>query len=124
MLMSEKRFKLNDKGSFILEDEEPLKPLGKVVDLLNEQQATIEQLQEELELTANTKLFSRRKLEEENEQLRQQLNDCEKFRHSVFKRMNELTDQLKEKEEDEKLYAEEILKLREINEFNELGGDY
>ena len=63
-------------------------------------------------------------LVDENEQLRQELNDCEKFRHSVFKRMNELTDQLKEKEEDEKLYAEEILKLREINEFNELGGDY
>ena len=44
--MSEKRFKLNDKGSFILEDGEPLKPLGKVVDLLNEQQATIRRLQD------------------------------------------------------------------------------
>ena len=63
-------------------------------------------------------------LNDENEQLRQELNDCEKFRHSIFKRMNELTDKLKEKEEDEKQYAEEILKLREINQFNELGGDY
>ena len=43
--MSEKRFKLNDKGSFILEDGEPLKPLGKVVDLLNEQQSRIEMLE-------------------------------------------------------------------------------
>ena len=44
--MSEKRFKLNDKGSFILEDGEPFQPLGKVVDLLNEQQATIRKLQD------------------------------------------------------------------------------
>ena len=40
--MSEKRFKLNDKGSFILEDGEPLKPLGKVVDLLNEPQEQLD----------------------------------------------------------------------------------
>ena len=67
-------------------------------------------------------------LVDENEQLRQELNDCEKFRHSVFKRMNELTDQLKEKEEDEKLSAKEIVELnktkKELIEFNELGGDY
>ena len=67
-------------------------------------------------------------LYDENRELRQELNDCEKFRHSVFKRMNELTDQLKEKEEDEKLYAQEIVELnktkKELIEFNELGGNY
>lgn len=75
-------------------------------------------------LKVNEAVILLNELAEENEQLRQELNDCEKFRHSIFKRMNELTDKLKEKEEDEKQYAEEILKLREINQFNELGGDY
>lgn len=42
--MSEKRFKLNDKGSFILEDGEPLKPLGNVVHKLNEQDEEIRKL--------------------------------------------------------------------------------
>lgn len=62
-----------------------------------------EQLRFQLDECSNNKLFSRRELERENEQLRQQLA---------------------EKQEEEKLYAEEILKLREINQFNELGGDY
>lgn len=44
----------------------------EIVDLLNEQQTTINKLQEELELTAKNKLFSRRKLEEENEQLKKE----------------------------------------------------
>ena len=42
--------------------------------------------------------------------------------------INELKAQLREKEEDEKLYANEILELRETNkellQFKELGGDY
>ena len=79
-------------------------------------------------LKVNEAVILLNELAEENEQLRQELNDCEKFRHSVFKRMNELTDQLKEKEEDEKLYAQEIVELnktkKELIEFNELGGDY
>lgn len=33
-------------------------------------------------------------LKEENEQLRKELNDCEKFRYTVFKRMGELNDEL------------------------------
>ena len=32
-------------------------------------------------------------LEKENEQLRNGLNDCEKFRYQVFKRMEELNDE-------------------------------
>ena len=42
--------------------------------------------------------------------------------------IEELQSKLKEKEEDEKLYANEILELRETNkewlQFKELGGDY
>ena len=42
--------------------------------------------------------------------------------------INELQAQLREKEEDEKLYANEIFELRKTNEewlqFKELGGDY
>ena len=32
------------------------------------------------------------KLKEENEQLKQQINDCEKLRHYLFKKMDELRD--------------------------------
>ena len=42
--------------------------------------------------------------------------------------INELQAKLREKEEDEKLYANEIVELRKTNEewlqFKELGGDY
>ena len=33
------------------------------------------------------------KLQKENEQLQKELNDCEKFRYQVFKRMEELNDE-------------------------------
>ena len=44
----------------------------EVVDLLNEQSERIKSLEMELDLIANTKLFSRRKLEEENKQLKEE----------------------------------------------------
>lgn len=41
----------------------------------------------------NDRCYERiRELEEENEQLKQQLNDCEKLRHYLFKKMDELRD--------------------------------
>ena len=58
--MSDERFKLNDKGSFILEDGEPLKPLGKVVDLLNKQQATLIKQDEEIRKLKRTERSWRR----------------------------------------------------------------
>ena len=67
--MSEKRFKLNDKGSFILEDGEPLKPLGNVVHKLNEQQATInKQLGQIIELQDKYRIleFNHSRLEKRN----------------------------------------------------------
>ena len=55
-----------------------------VCEKLNEQQATIQSLKEELELTANTKLYSRRKLEEENEQMKKQLEKIPKTIRKVW----------------------------------------
>ena len=88
--------------------------LQELINLLMEQQATINKLNDELELTANTKLYSRRELEKKVDE--QQAT------------INELKAKLREKEEDERLYANEILELRETNKehikFKSLGGDY
>ena len=83
--MSEKRFVCIDVGYgddwYITDNGKRLSEM-EIVDLLNEQQATIQQLKE----------------------------------------------QLKQKEQEERLYANEILELREANkefiQFKELGGDY
>ena len=76
---------------------------SEVVDLLNEQQATIEQLQD----LCGESDSENAKLRIENKKLKAQL---------------------REKEEDEKLYANEILELRETNKehikFKSLGGNY
>ena len=84
-MMSEKRFEVDgveverfmlvfgDDGTRVVDNQ-----TGKelyaidVVDLLNEQQSTIEQLQKE------------------NKQLQKELNNCEKFRYTVFKRIREI----------------------------------
>ena len=75
----------------------------KVVDLLNEQQATISQLQD----LCGESDGENAKLRIENKKLKAKL---------------------KEKEEDEQLYANEILELRKTNDewlqFKDLGGDY
>lgn len=82
--MSEKRFTFYyERGNeVVIEDNGKRLSNKKVVDLLNEQQATI----------------------------------------------NELKAQLREKEREERLYANEILELRKTNEehikFKSLGGDY
>ena len=97
--------KITDNGELIT--------LGEVVDLLNEQQDTIfklqdlcgksdgenaklrienNELQEEIKLLKPTNVEQYEQivqLQEENEKLRKELNDCEKFRYQVFKRMNE-----------------------------------
>ena len=89
----------------------------EIVDLLNEQQATIDKLRVDIRATRTTI----RKLQDlcgesdsENAKLRQEIK--------------ELKAQLREKEQDEQLYANEILELREANkefiQFKELGGDY
>ena len=108
--MNEKRFTL-EISSFsgkhmkflnILDNGKRLKS-EDIVDLLNEQQATIEQLQD----LCGKSDGENAKLRIENKKLKAQL---------------------REKEEDEKLYANEILELRETNKehikFKSLGGNY
>ena len=97
--------KITDNGELIT--------LGEVVDLLNEQQDTIFKLQdlcgksdyENAKLRIENKMLEKevnllkptnieqyeqiQKLQEENEKLRKELGDCEKFRYTVFKRLNE-----------------------------------
>ena len=111
--MSEKRFK--QFGLWIIDDtnsnvnsvadliDTKLMSTNEVVDLLNEQQATIRKLQD----LCGESDGENAKLRIENKKLKAKL---------------------KEKEEDEQLYANEIVELRETNkqwlEFKELGGDY
>ena len=109
--MSEKRFTYGETIDYNFFDVfEEKKYLGmiqrdstKIVDVLNEQQATIEQLQD---LCGES--------DSENAKLRQEIK--------------ELKAQLREKEEDERLYANEIVKLnkeaKEVLDFKSLGGDY
>ena len=73
--MSEKRFVCIDVGYgddwYITDNGKRLSEM-EIVDLLNEQSERIKSLEMELDLIANTKLFSRRKLEEENKQLKKE----------------------------------------------------
>ena len=55
------------------------------VDKLNEQQATIQQLQDLCGKSDGENM----KLRIENKRLQKELNDCEKFRYTVFKRLND-----------------------------------
>ena len=64
-------FCIKEEGEVVLETI-PLSIAEKVRDKLNEQQSTIEQLQKE------------------NKQLQKELNNCEKFRYTVFKRIREI----------------------------------
>ena len=72
--MSEKRFeRWNDHSCKVKDNQEDiLLRWEDVVKKLNEQQSTIEQLQKE------------------NKQLQKELNNCEKFRYTVFKRIREI----------------------------------
>lgn len=73
--MSEKRFVCIDVGYgddwYITDNGKRLSEM-EIVGLLNEQSERIKSLEMELDLIANTKLFSRRKLEEENKQLKKE----------------------------------------------------
>ena len=78
------------------------KPLDMdmIVGLLNEQQATINEYKENwddmVELATKTSLRNV-ELDEQIGQLRKELNDCEKFRYTVFKRIGELNDERRTK---------------------------
>lgn len=98
--MSEKRFSETVRNCYyasLVFDKKTQEELGtsKVVGLLNEQQAIITELNKQIEQLnlAIDDLLSHTNYDEikkENEQLRKELNDCEKFRYTVFKRIGEI----------------------------------
>ena len=81
--MTEKRFKYKITDGFF--DGDVLISIKEVVDLLNEQQATIRKLQD----LCGQSDSENAKLRIENKRLQEELNDCEKFRYQVFKRLND-----------------------------------
>ena len=112
--MSEKRFTFEyDDGQWgvpLFYDDGKKLCFDEVVGLLNEQQATIEQLEK-----VNGENFAKRRLLEQH--------------NLVLRNENEqLRKELQEKQEDEKLYANEILELnktkKEMLNFRNLGSDY
>ena len=114
-MMSEKRFIFYeyDDGTETIEDTEENEYYhfsNELVGLLNEQQATITHLEK-----VNGKNFAKRRLlEQDNLILR---NENEQLRQTI-----------KEMQQDEQLYANEIVKLnkeaKEVLNFKTLGGDY
>ena len=95
--MSEKRFeRWNDYSCKVKDNQKDILLNWKdVVKKLNEQQAIITELNKQIEQLnlAIDDLLSHTNYDEikkENEQLRKELNDCEKFRYTVFKRIGEI----------------------------------
>ena len=108
--MTEKRFRYTDNGFVIdYQSEQKVLNLCDVVELLN---MLHEENQELRKKNAKRKRKNKhhrtvieelgavimgykgviKELKEENEQLKQQLTDCEKLRHYIFKKMDELRD--------------------------------
>ena len=115
----------------ILQEYEKAKADGKKVLLVDK-----EQLEKEL-LGAETpfdKLYKKLKSGDEEKNginiflIDEAFRKCWKDNGKLFEENEQLRQQLKEKEEDEQLYANEIVELRKTNEewlqFKDLGGDY
>ena len=99
--MSEKRFYITETELGLDTESDEIynfdneEDFCRLFDKLNEQQAIITELNKQIEqlnlaigdLLSHT---SCDKIKKENEQLRKELNDCEKFRYAVFKRMEEI----------------------------------
>ena len=133
--MSEKRFKvdyevgvLDTKTNEIVCDTVNAK---EVVDLLNEQQATIRRLQD----LCGESDGENAKLRIENKRLEKEVNLLKPTNIEQYEQIQKLQEeneqlqaQLREKEQDEQLYADEIVKLnkeaKEVLDFKSLGGDY
>ena len=132
--MSEKRFVLCKKGDVeYIEDNGCVQLYGFDVlcEMLNEQQATIRKLQDLCGKSDGENM----KLRIENKRLEKEVNLLRPTNLEQYEQIQKLQEeneqlqaQLREKEEDERLYANEIVELRKTNEewlqFKELGGDY
>ena len=127
-----KEFKDNDLFGFAEAYDNGKKiSTNEMVDLLNEQQATIRRLQD----LCGESDGENAKLRMKNNELQGQINrlnyiieELRKDNYKRFEKINELKAKLREKEEDEQLYANEIVKLnkeaKEVLDFKSLGGDY
>ena len=94
--MSEQRFTFDYEVEFEIFDRVTKKHYDgrvgcqeKICDLLNEQQATIRKLQD----LCGESDSENAKLRIENKRLQKELNDCEKFRYTTFKRMRDVLDE-------------------------------
>ena len=76
-----------DEHTFFVWDNEKEERMTalEVTKIINEQQATIRKLQD----LCGESDSENAKLRIENKRLQKELNDCEKFRYTVFKRLNE-----------------------------------
>ena len=118
--MNEKRFVCIDVGYgddwYITDNGKRLSEM-EIVDLLNEQQATIEALILDRNNQEEKLDIARRNMTKQLEKISEQQATIQ-----------QLQAKLREKEEDERLYANEILELRETNKehikFKSLGGNY
>ena len=133
--MNEKRFRVrfeqeDGKGEVVNEKGVEL-TAREVVDLLNEQQATIRKLQD----LCGESDGENAKLRIENKRLQEEIKllkptNIEQYEQIVQlqKENEQLKAKLREKEQDEQLYANEIVKLnkeaKEVLDFKSLGGDY
>ena len=82
--MTEKRFTINTiDGSIDLRDNGKVMTYKETVDLLNMLHEENTNLKFELDLCKNP-LYSRRKLEEENEQLKQELKNLRKLVNEMY----------------------------------------
>lgn len=91
--MSEKRFTFDTEQRSVGEiqviiDNKEKKVYANcfsICEKLNEQQSIID----EQKIAIDEMITDYKNLEKENEKLRKELGDCEKFRYTVFKRLNE-----------------------------------
>ena len=87
----------NESGAIIVTDVEKdrvyfydtISDFFGLIRLLNEQQATIRKLQD----LCGESDSENAKLRIENKRLQKELNDCEKFRYTTFKRMRDVLDE-------------------------------
>ena len=130
--MNEKRFTLNlmKKPSEIERDGKMISKYD-VVRLLNEQQSTIRKLQDLCGESDSENM----KLRIENKRLCDEIKLLKPTNIEQYEQIQKLQEeneqlqaQLREKEQDERLYANEIVKLnkeaKEVLDFKSLGGDY
>ena len=132
--MSEKRFiwKCDEETCHIFDTVTKARYFYEgIMNLLNEQQATIRRLQD----LCGESDGENAKLRIENKRLEKEVNLLKPTNIEQYEQIQKLQEeneqlqaQLREKEEDEQLYADEIVKLnkeaKEVLDFKSLGGDY